>query len=147
MPVTVCTCAHADRTPAWDLRFSTAQELCSFAVLDNVLVAGGQGEVFFWDRRSPGQPVVTMQDTHMEDVTQVCCCLCGVGGYFMQAHAHAHQHTPQEPVLFLASSFTNESGICSPTRAKTNSRGRLEHIYIQIFTYHDAASLLEPRSA
>eukprot|EP00955_Chlamydomonas_euryale_P106622 365717-Chlamydomonas_euryale.AAC.8 len=38
---------------------------------DNTLVAGGQGEVFFWDRRMPAAPVATLADTHMEDVTQV----------------------------------------------------------------------------
>lgn len=47
------------------------QELFSFAVHEHMLVAGGQGEVIFWDRRSPAQPVATLSDTHMQDVTQV----------------------------------------------------------------------------
>lgn len=62
----------------WDLRtgrqvesYSMRQELHSFACLDHLLAVGGQGEVFFWDRRAAVKPVLSFPDTHMEDVTQV----------------------------------------------------------------------------
>ena len=62
----------------WDLRsrgqaesFSMRQELHSFSCAEHLLAVGGQGEVFFWDRRSPAKPVLSFPDTHMEDVTQV----------------------------------------------------------------------------
>ena len=57
--------------------FASQQELHSFSVLEHLLAVGGQGEVFLWDRRSPGKPLLTLPDTHMEDVTQV---------FIIQAH-------------------------------------------------------------
>ena len=47
------------------------QALHSFSVLDHLLAVGGQGEIFFWDRRAPAVPVLKLPDTHMDEVTQV----------------------------------------------------------------------------
>jgi len=51
--------------------FAMQQELHSFSVRDHLLAVGGQGEVSLWDRRSSSKPLLTLSDTHMEDVTQV----------------------------------------------------------------------------
>lgn len=45
------------------------QELHSLAMWDHVVAAGGQGDIFFFDRRTH-QPLVAFNDMHMEDVTQ-----------------------------------------------------------------------------
>ena len=47
------------------------QEALSFALHDNLIVAGGQGEVVFFDRRSTAAPLSILEDTHQEDVTSV----------------------------------------------------------------------------
>lgn len=47
------------------------QGLFCFDVLDNVVVAGGQGDVLFWDRRTR-KALTAFDDMHMDDVTQVC---------------------------------------------------------------------------
>jgi len=39
-------------------------------VLDQIVVAGGQGDVLFWDRRTR-KPLCAFDDMHMDDVTQV----------------------------------------------------------------------------
>eukprot|EP00877_Chromochloris_zofingiensis_P001510 jgi/Chrzof1/1135/Cz01g41150.t1 len=62
----------------WDLRSGqqaecyqvAGQELHSLAMWDHVVAAGGQGDIFFFDRRTH-QPLVAFNDMHMEDVTQV----------------------------------------------------------------------------
>jgi hypothetical protein len=46
------------------------QELFCLDVLDQVVVAGGQGDVLFWDRRTR-KPLASFDDMHMDDVTQV----------------------------------------------------------------------------
>ena len=51
--------------------YSMRQALHSFSVLDHLLAVGGQGEIFFWDRRAPAAPVLKLPDTHMDEVTQV----------------------------------------------------------------------------
>jgi hypothetical protein len=47
-------------------------------VREHVVAAGGQGEVIFWDRRATagaggggGKELGRLDDTHMEEVTQV----------------------------------------------------------------------------
>jgi hypothetical protein len=49
---------------------SNNDELFSFSVSDNLVAAGGQGNVLFWDRRTQ-QQLATFDDMHMDDVTQV----------------------------------------------------------------------------
>jgi hypothetical protein len=49
---------------------SNNEELFSFSVSDNLIAAGGQGNVLFWDRRTQ-QQLATFDDMHMDDVTQV----------------------------------------------------------------------------
>ncbi|MEW5309955.1 MAG: hypothetical protein WDW38_001795 [Sanguina aurantia] len=49
---------------------SNKAELFSFAVLGHVVVAGGPGSVLLWDRRV-NKALAKMEDTHMDDVTQV----------------------------------------------------------------------------
>jgi hypothetical protein len=46
------------------------QELYAFSVSDNLVAAGGQGDVHFWDRRTQ-QRLASFDDMHMDDVTQV----------------------------------------------------------------------------
>eukprot|EP00882_Tetradesmus_deserticola_P028717 GHRQ01031994.1.p1 GENE.GHRQ01031994.1~~GHRQ01031994.1.p1 ORF type:complete len:140 (-),score=24.31 GHRQ01031994.1:155-574(-) len=46
------------------------QELYAFSVNDNLVAAGGQGDVHFWDRRTQ-QRLASFDDMHMDDVTQV----------------------------------------------------------------------------
>ena len=61
------------------------QELFSFAVAGNIVAAGAQGSLFFWDRRTQ-QALACYEDTHMDDVTQVraawstCWRACRVWG-------------------------------------------------------------------
>lgn len=50
--------------------YQVQQELHSFSVLDNLVAAGGQGDVLFWDRRTQ-KPLAAFDDMHMDDVTQV----------------------------------------------------------------------------
>jgi hypothetical protein len=50
--------------------YEVRQELLCFDVLDNVVAAGGQGDVLFWDRRTR-KPLTAFDDMHMDDVTQV----------------------------------------------------------------------------
>jgi hypothetical protein len=50
--------------------FEARQELFCLDVLDNVVAAGGQGDVLFWDRRTR-KPLAAFDDMHMDDVTQV----------------------------------------------------------------------------
>lgn len=49
---------------------SNNEELFSFSVSDNLIAAGGQGNVLFWDRRTQ-QLLAAFDDMHMDDVTQV----------------------------------------------------------------------------
>jgi hypothetical protein len=52
------------------------EELFSFSVTDNLIAAGGQGNVHFWDRRTQ-QQLTSFDDMHMDDVTQVCGAAAG----------------------------------------------------------------------
>ncbi|GAX75396.1 hypothetical protein CEUSTIGMA_g2840.t1 [Chlamydomonas eustigma] len=77
-PTSLHSSAADGTVRGWDLRsnqctesFSERQELFSFYILDHLIVAGGKGEVIFWDRRSPSHPVLKLTDTHLDDVTQV----------------------------------------------------------------------------
>lgn len=62
----------------WDLRsgqqaqafHAPGQEILCFSMSDQILAAGGQGDVLFWDVRSSKQ-LGSFTDTHMDDVTQV----------------------------------------------------------------------------
>ncbi|KAG2442663.1 hypothetical protein HXX76_002746 [Chlamydomonas incerta] len=66
---------------AWDTRTGQpaeryevrGQEVFSFSSLGHMLAAGSTGEVVFWDRRqgSGSKALAKLDDTHMEDVTQV----------------------------------------------------------------------------
>jgi hypothetical protein len=54
---------------------------------EHLVAAGGQGEVIFWDRRAAGgggKELGRLDDTHLEDVTQVntdrSCCGGGLLG-------------------------------------------------------------------
>jgi WD40 repeat protein len=79
------TCSYAAYTSStdgtirgWDLRSgqqaqafqAPGQEVLCFSMSDQLLVAGGQGDVLFWDVRSSKQ-LGSFTDTHMDDVTQV----------------------------------------------------------------------------
>jgi WD40 repeat protein len=57
--------------PSEQFQLPNRQEALSFDVLDNLIVAGGQGEVVFFDRRSAVSPLSVLEDTHQEDVTSV----------------------------------------------------------------------------
>jgi WD40 repeat protein len=57
--------------PSEQFQLPNHQEALSFDVLDNLIVAGGQGEVVFFDRRSAASPLSVLEDTHLEDVTSV----------------------------------------------------------------------------
>lgn len=39
--------------------------------MENVLAAGSNGVVMFWDRRAGSKPLAQLDDTHMDDVTCV----------------------------------------------------------------------------
>lgn len=49
-------------------------EVFSFSMLEHVLAAGSNGSVVFWDRRAGSKPLAQLDDTHMDDVTQVGWC-------------------------------------------------------------------------
>ena len=58
-------------SPTERFQLPNHQECLSFAVHDHLVVAGGQGEVIFFDRRSAVSPLSVLEDTHQEDVTSV----------------------------------------------------------------------------
>lgn len=64
-----------NRTPSVNpterFQLPNRQECLSFAVHDNLIAAGGQGEVIFYDRRLAASPLSVLEDTHQEDVTSV----------------------------------------------------------------------------
>eukprot|EP00775_Hariotina_reticulata_P001783 gene1783-2117_t len=76
-PQALYSCSRDGYVKGWDLRsgqqaesYRVQQELYSFSVLDNLVAAGGQGDVLFWDRRTQ-KPLAAFDDMHMDDVTQV----------------------------------------------------------------------------
>lgn len=77
------------------------EELYCFSVSDNLVAAGGQGDVHFWDRRTQ-QPLASFDDMHMDDVTQVCTAdqhaerIACPGAKCTAAAAAQFHHPPQE---------------------------------------------------
>lgn len=73
---------------------SGGQEIFSFAITDNLVAGGGQGDVLFWDRRMQ-QQLEKFDDMHMDDVTQVNIIrlpdLCH-GRLWCVSRLHATQH-------------------------------------------------------
>jgi hypothetical protein len=64
-------CLHASLLSSHGYSYhSGGQELFSFALSENMVAAGGQGDVLFWDRRMQ-QQLEKFDDMHMDDVTQV----------------------------------------------------------------------------
>ena len=49
---------------------AAGHEVNCFGAHEHMVAAGGQGEVVFWDRRTLRE-MGKLEDTHMEDVTQV----------------------------------------------------------------------------
>ncbi|WIA21984.1 hypothetical protein OEZ85_004340 [Tetradesmus obliquus] len=78
LPNALYSCSRDGHIKAWDLRSRQLaesyqahhQELYAFSVSDNLVAAGGQGDVHFWDRRTQ-QRLASFDDMHMDDVTQV----------------------------------------------------------------------------
>ncbi|KAL6760401.1 WD40-repeat-containing domain protein [Haematococcus lacustris] len=77
-PELLHTCSADSTVRGWDTR-SCQQTACYMAAGHQLnclgareyeVAAGGQGEVIFWDRRT-GAELGRLDDTHMEDVTQV----------------------------------------------------------------------------
>ena len=48
-----------------------AAELNCLDIRDNVVAAGSDGLVTFWDMRQPGAVLASFEDTHEKNVTQV----------------------------------------------------------------------------
>ncbi len=70
------------------------QELLSFSMNETLVVAGADGSIFFWDRRTQ-RPLCVFSDTHAQGVTQASdrC------GNVRQRNCHGlyaccHSHTP-----------------------------------------------------
>lgn len=59
------------------------KELFSFCLLDHFVVAGGAGDVVFWDRRAGAAALAVWDDMHMDDVT--CVAACPGGGKLLTA--------------------------------------------------------------
>ncbi|KAF6256824.1 WD40-repeat-containing domain protein [Scenedesmus sp. NREL 46B-D3] len=78
LPQALYSCSRDGHVKAWDLRSRQLaesyqahhEELYAFSVSDNLVAAGGQGDVHFWDRRTQ-QQLASFDDMHMDDVTQV----------------------------------------------------------------------------
>jgi hypothetical protein len=51
------------------------EQLFCFSMSDDLIAAGGQSKVLFWDRRKHSQ-LEAFGDVHSDDVTQVCVCVC-----------------------------------------------------------------------
>lgn len=77
-PHALHSCSRDGTVRGWDVRsgqqvesYSAGkQELSSFAVADNLIAAGGQGSVLFFDRRT-GKQAGCFDDTHPDDVSQL----------------------------------------------------------------------------
>ncbi|KAJ3695678.1 hypothetical protein LUZ60_001055 [Juncus effusus] len=81
-PHVLCSCSEDGTVRAWDsrsfnqislLRAGPSQEMFSFCFggsSGNLLVAGSNSQVLFWDWRN-GKQVTCLEESHMDDVTQV----------------------------------------------------------------------------